>query len=82
VFDASLVDSVPDLPADSTHWWGPDTNFFASRLGKNTFTIVGGSQEDPEDPGAVHKNACWDREASVKVLHEKYAVSLSTTERL
>lgn len=75
VFDTSLATSVPDLPADSTHWWGPDTSFFASRLGKNTFTVVGGVLSDPNDPDALYKGVSWNGEANVKLLQEKYAVS-------
>ncbi|KAH8803526.1 monooxygenase [Xylogone sp. PMI_703] len=73
VFDASLTDSIPDLPPDSTHWWGPDTNFFASRLGRNTYTVVGGTLSDPSDPEALFKDVSWDEEANVKLLRDKYA---------
>lgn len=73
IFDASLVDSIPDLPPDSTHWWGPDTNFFASRLGKNTYTVVGGIYSGPLDPNAKFKDVFWDQEADVQLLKEKYA---------
>ncbi|RDW73566.1 hypothetical protein BP6252_07473 [Coleophoma cylindrospora] len=72
VFDTSLTDSIPDLPEDSTHWWGPDTNFFASRLGKNTYTVVGGAHANPDDPNAPFKDTRWDQEASVKLLRDKY----------
>jgi hypothetical protein len=75
VFDASLTDSIPNLPPDSTHWWGPDTNFFASRLGKNAYTVVGGIHSEPSDPNAMFKDVSWDQEADVKLLREKYAVS-------
>lgn len=72
IFDASLVESISGLPPDSTHWWGPDTNFFASRLGKNTYTVVGGVMVDPDDPNATFKNAEWDQDASIQLLREKY----------
>jgi len=72
IFDTFLAESVPDLPPDSTHWWGPDTNFFASRLGKNTFTVVGGIMVDPDDPNVAFKHAGWDQEASIKLLRDKY----------
>jgi salicylate hydroxylase len=74
VFDASLADAIPDLPPDSTHWWGPDTSFFASRLGKNAYTVVGGIDSDPSAPDARFKDVSWDQEADVKLLREKYAV--------
>ncbi|TVY92462.1 Salicylate hydroxylase [Lachnellula willkommii] len=73
VFDTSLVESIPDLPLDSSHWWGPDTNFFASRLGKNTYTVVGGVNADPKDSSATFKNVEWDQEASVSLLRDKYS---------
>ncbi|KIM94710.1 hypothetical protein OIDMADRAFT_60487 [Oidiodendron maius Zn] len=72
VFDTSLAASIPNLPEDSTHWWGPDTNFFASRLGKNAFTVVGGIHSNPDDPDAAYKGVSWDQEANVKLLREKY----------
>lgn len=63
---------MPDLPEDSTHWWGPKTTFFASRLGKNAFTVVGGVYKDPEVDDV---NVLWDQEADVKLLRDGYAVS-------
>ncbi|KAF2152953.1 monooxygenase [Myriangium duriaei CBS 260.36] len=63
-FDTSLIESIPDLPPDSTHWWGPHHSFFASRLGKNQYTTVG--NYDPtkfsknQDPATVS----WDQEGS------------------
>jgi salicylate hydroxylase len=76
VFDASLVESVPDLPEDSAHWLGPDTNFFSSRLGRNMYTVVGGVAADPEDPDARFKDVSWDESGDVELLRETYAVSL------
>jgi salicylate hydroxylase len=75
VFDFSLAEFIPDLPPDSTHWWGPETNFFASRLGKNTYTVVGGFNGNPEDPNAKYRDVAWDQEASVEQFREKYTVS-------
>jgi salicylate hydroxylase len=74
VFDYSLVENIPNVPQDSTHWWGPDTNFFASRLGKNTFTVVGGVQADPSNPRASYGDVEWNQEANVKILSEIYKV--------
>ncbi|PBP18039.1 salicylate 1-monooxygenase [Diplocarpon rosae] len=76
IFDASLVESIEGVPLDSTHWWGPDTNFFATRLAQNLFTVQGGIYADPEDPVAIAKfrdGALWDHESNVKLLREKYA---------
>lgn len=78
IFDASLVDPIPDVPLDSTHWWGPETNFFATRLAQNLFTVQGGIYADPKDPAAIAKfdvGAPWDKEANVKLLREIYTVS-------
>ena len=80
IYDYSLVDSIPNIPQDSTHWWGPDTSFFASRLGKNLFTVVGGVQDDPNNETAAYKNTSWDQEANVKILRELYSVSAFQTE--
>lgn len=81
VFDASLVKSIPGLPQDSIHWVGPETTLFSSRLGKTMYTIVGNSNEDPDDPAAVFKNIEWDEEAKVEILRKTYAVSLLSTLR-
>lgn len=65
------------MPLDSTHWWGPDTNFFATRLAQDLFTVQGGIYADPQDPVAIAKfrdGAPWDQEANIKLLREKYVV--------
>ncbi|KAH7398035.1 hypothetical protein BKA64DRAFT_56237 [Cadophora sp. MPI-SDFR-AT-0126] len=71
-FDASLVESIPNLPEDSTHWWGPTTSFFASRLGKNSFTTVGSVFGDPGDPNALYRDVSWDEDASLQAFREIY----------
>jgi salicylate hydroxylase len=76
VFDASLVESIPDLPEDSAHWWGPQTNFFSSRLGRNMYTVVGGVTVDPDDPDARFKDVAWDDDGDVELLREDYKVRL------
>lgn len=75
VFDASLVQDIPNLPEDSAHWWGPETTFFSSRLGKGMYTVVGGIQVDPERPDARLKEVAWDDEGNVELLRELYTVS-------
>ncbi|KAJ6020696.1 hypothetical protein N7540_006200 [Penicillium herquei] len=71
-FDASLVeDKIPDLPADSLHWWGPNDNFFASRLGKGQFTTVG-AYSDPRTTEELEKSIDWDQKGDVKFLRERY----------
>ena len=75
-FDAALVEDIPDLPDDSMHWWGPDKNFFASRLGRNQFTVVG--TYDPAsipEPYRGHQNnaiVTWNDVGSVELLRELY----------
>ncbi|KAJ5959323.1 uncharacterized protein N7479_006473 [Penicillium vulpinum] len=71
-FDASLVEGkIPDLPADSMHWWGPKDNFFASRLGKNQYTTVG-AYDDPRSAEEVEKSVAWDQLGNVEFLRERY----------
>ncbi|OQE22143.1 hypothetical protein PENFLA_c013G09894 [Penicillium flavigenum] len=71
-FDASLLEGkIPDLPADSIHWWGPKDNFFASRLGKDQYTTVG-AYDDPRSAGEVEKSISWDQFGSVEFLRERY----------
>ncbi|KUJ21233.1 salicylate 1-monooxygenase [Mollisia scopiformis] len=75
IFPASLVAPIAGVPLDSTHWWGPDTNFFATRLARDLFTVQGGIYADPNDPVAIAKfrdGGRWDREADVELLREKY----------
>ncbi|OGM49771.1 monooxygenase [Aspergillus bombycis] len=70
-FDASLVEHIQDLPLDSTHWWGPRENFFASRLGKNQYTTVG-SFDLPVEADGRARNVQWDDEENVEVLRQRY----------
>ncbi|EXJ77442.1 hypothetical protein A1O3_09668 [Capronia epimyces CBS 606.96] len=77
-FDAELVEGglIPDLPPDSTHWWGPKHTFFASRLGKNLYTTVGNF--DPAAARAIGQSQPqtqqiqWDQEGDVAVFRELY----------
>jgi salicylate hydroxylase len=78
IFDAKLVENIEGVPLDSTHWWGPDTNFFATRLAQGLFTVQGGIYADPKDEVAIKKfrdGGHWDKEANVELLREKYVVS-------
>ncbi|KAL4958693.1 uncharacterized protein BDV14DRAFT_207556 [Aspergillus stella-maris] len=71
-FDVSLVEGkVPDLPEDSLHWWGPEDNFFASRLGKNQYTTVG-AYSDPRPSHEIESNVAWDQKEDVNFLRERY----------
>lgn len=72
VFDASLVEGTPDLPDDSTHWWGPTGSVFASRLGKSQFTTVSSVQLDPEDPKnkAIVESSRWDDLGDINHVRE------------
>ncbi|RQM07488.1 hypothetical protein DH86_00002998 [Scytalidium sp. 3C] len=75
IFPASLVKSIEGVPLDSTHWWGPETNFFATRLAQDLFTVQGGIYADPKDPIAIKKfrdGGKWDQEANINLLREKY----------
>ncbi|KIW12675.1 hypothetical protein PV08_09953 [Exophiala spinifera] len=75
-FDVSLVENIPGLPLDSMHWWGPDRNFFASRLGRNQFTVVGmyNPSNLPEGFQGHKDNAIntWNDEGSVELFRELY----------
>ncbi|EKG10497.1 hypothetical protein MPH_12355 [Macrophomina phaseolina MS6] len=76
VFDASHVEGIPDLPEDSTHWWGPTGNVFASRLGKGQFTTVGMTHLDPDDPKNKHlvETARWNNAADINEVRELFKV--------
>ncbi|KAK1240396.1 hypothetical protein MKX07_004424 [Trichoderma sp. CBMAI-0711] len=71
-FDASLVEGkVPDLPADAAHWWGTKDTFFASRLGKGLYTVVG-AYDDGRSVEELEKSITWDQAGNVQFLKEKY----------
>ncbi|KAK5689609.1 hypothetical protein LTR97_012782 [Elasticomyces elasticus] len=74
VFEASRVAHIdPDLTNEASHWWAPDRTFFASRLGKDLFAIVGSWQSDPAAADAPFKTATWDAEGDIELLKEFYA---------
>ncbi|KAL4886170.1 hypothetical protein BJY04DRAFT_213702 [Aspergillus karnatakaensis] len=71
-FDAKLVeDKIHNLPADSLHWWGPEDNFFASRLGKGRYTTVG-AYSDPRTAEEIERSISWDQKGDVNYLRERY----------
>ncbi|KAK4561267.1 hypothetical protein LTR86_004584 [Recurvomyces mirabilis] len=72
VFAAKAVEHIPGVLDEANHWWGPQRTFFASRLGKDLFTIVGGWQGDPGTPGAFDKDTTWNSEGDVEVVKELY----------
>lgn len=72
VFDVKLVEHIPGVLEEASHWWGPDRTFFASRLGKDVFTIVGGNQSDPNAPDAPYKDSIWNTDESVESVREMY----------
>lgn len=75
-FDFSLVENVPNLPVDSTHWTGPDRNFFASRLGRNQFTVVGmyNPTDLPKGYNSQQDNGIktWNDEGSVELFRDLF----------
>jgi salicylate hydroxylase len=74
------VKDIPDLPLDSNHWWGPETNFFASILGKNQYAVVGDVNISPNDTETGLGKVEWDQEASVKLFRDTYAVSQASAQ--
>lgn len=73
VFDVNLLHGLDAaILNEANHWWGPDRTFFASRLGKDLFTIVGGYYSDPDAPDAPYKDATWNSKGSVDVLRDYY----------
>ncbi|KAK3630268.1 hypothetical protein LTR56_017556 [Elasticomyces elasticus] len=74
VFEASRVAHIDaDLTNEASHWWAPDRTFFASRLGKDLFAIVGSWQSDPAAADAPFKTATWDAEGDIELLKKFYA---------
>ncbi|EME40439.1 hypothetical protein DOTSEDRAFT_177423 [Dothistroma septosporum NZE10] len=72
VFDAKLVEHIDGVLDEASHWWGPDRTFFASRLGKDLFTIVGGNYCDPAKNDAPLRDATWNSEGDLQTLKEYY----------
>lgn len=72
VFDAKLVEDVDGVLDEASHWWGHQTTFFASRLGRRLFTIVGGHYSNPDAPDALYKDAVWNSDCDKQVMREKY----------
>ena len=73
IFAVDLLEALdPAVIDEANHWWGPDRTFFASRLGKDLFTIVGGYYSDPDAPNAPYKDATWNSEGDVNVLRGYY----------
>ncbi|KAF2107730.1 salicylate 1-monooxygenase [Lophiotrema nucula] len=72
VFPLSHVDHIKDLPDEANFFWGPDRPLFLSRLGKDTFTVAGFHQVDPNDPNAPYKDKTWNSDGDVNILREYY----------
>ncbi|KAF7197280.1 6-hydroxynicotinate 3-monooxygenase [Pseudocercospora fuligena] len=72
VFDADFVSHIPGVLDEAYHWWGPDRTFFSSRLGKNLFTIVGGSYSDPDAADPLYKDSTWNSEGGLAALKDFY----------
>jgi salicylate hydroxylase len=73
VFSADLL--PPDFDAsleEANHWWSSERTFFASKLGKNLFTIVGGWHSNPEHSDAAYKDAVWNSEGDIEALKDLY----------
>ena len=71
-FDVSLVEGIPDLPPDSTHWWGPNHTFFASKLGRNMYTTVGNYDPLEYSKEQHPKNVRWGQEGDVAIFRDVY----------
>jgi salicylate hydroxylase len=72
VFDVKALDGFDTGVDEANHWWGPDRTFFASRLGSDLFTIVGGNYSDPDASNAPYKDTAWNSDGSIDVLRELY----------
>lgn len=72
VFPVSHLVGIPELPDEATHFWGPERTLFASKLGKDLFTVVGSYQSDPDDPDAPYKHSKWSSEGDLSILNEYY----------
>ncbi|EOO03348.1 putative salicylate hydroxylase protein [Phaeoacremonium minimum UCRPA7] len=71
-FDASVLDDVEGLPEDAIFWVGHERTLFASRLGKNQYTVVGGYHCNPGDPNADFRDTKWSEPGDLEVLRNYY----------
>ncbi|KAG8162172.1 hypothetical protein KVR01_007937 [Diaporthe batatas] len=71
-FDVSLVENIDELPDDAIFWVGHERTIFASRLGKNQYTVVGSYIADPDDPTSPFYNARWSGPGDVEFLRSLY----------
>jgi salicylate hydroxylase len=73
VFNADLLPSDFDASLEeANHWWSSERTFFASKLGKNLFTIVGGWHSNPEDSDAAYKDAVWNSDGDIETVKDLY----------
>ncbi|POS73824.1 hypothetical protein DHEL01_v207788 [Diaporthe helianthi] len=71
-FDVSLVENIDSLPDDAIFWVGHERTLFASRIGKNQYTVVGSYIVDPNDPSSPFYNAKWSGPGDVEFLRSLY----------
>lgn len=77
-FDVALVKGIDGLPDDAVFWIGHERTLFASRLGKDQYTIVGSYSCNTDNTAAHYRDAKWDEPGDVKVLQEYYKVGSNT----
>ncbi|KAH8773780.1 monooxygenase [Diaporthe sp. PMI_573] len=71
-FDVSLVNHIDGLPDDAIFWVGHERTLFASRLGKNQYTVVGSYIADPADPNSPFHNTKWSGPGDTDFLRSLY----------
>ncbi|KAH9216241.1 hypothetical protein DL95DRAFT_435253 [Leptodontidium sp. 2 PMI_412] len=71
-FPYELVKDIPDLPRNSTHFTGPRSWFFPSRMGKDEFGVTCSFPVNDQDPDAPFQDLVWNAPADVQTVQEAF----------
>ncbi|EXJ86837.1 hypothetical protein A1O3_03791 [Capronia epimyces CBS 606.96] len=72
VFNYSLVEDIPNLPQNSTHFTNGLDFFFATRAGSDQYAVTATFIVDPRTDHQ-YSETDWNKSASVDTLRERYA---------
>ncbi|KAJ4387339.1 hypothetical protein N0V93_007928 [Gnomoniopsis smithogilvyi] len=71
-FDYSKVQHIKGLPEDAVFWTGHERTLFASRLGKDQYTVVGLNSSDPNDQSNPYRHAQWNGPGDLEFFRSLY----------
>ncbi|KAG4434256.1 hypothetical protein IFR05_010246 [Cadophora sp. M221] len=71
-FPYDLVKDILDLPRNSTHFTGPRSWFFPTRMGKEEFGVTCSFPVNDQDPDAPFQDLVWNAPADVQTVQEAF----------